>query len=202
MVITISRDYAAFGRTVAAGLSKQLGIPFYDMDFIKKTAEESGYSEEDIVNQGEDMSRGSRFLNSFLNNSVTYSSSFDGIFAAQSKVILELSQSPCIIVGRCSDYVLREAGIESFNVFLYADMEIRIERTKELGHADEADIKKYIEKRDDRRHTYYKQYTKSEMGDYKNYDISLNTGTIGVDTCVDVLAQIIKGKYPDVNWEE
>ena len=67
-VITISREYAAYGRTIAAGLSDRLGIPFYDKDFVKETAKQSGYSEEDIVREGEDMSPASKFMNSLLNN--------------------------------------------------------------------------------------------------------------------------------------
>ena len=109
-LITISRQYAAYGRTVAKGLSERLGIPYYDRDFVKKTAESSGYAEEDIIREGEDISKGSRFWNSFLNNATVYSSSYDGIFAAESKVILELSQEPCIIVGRSANHVLSPVG--------------------------------------------------------------------------------------------
>ena len=72
-VITISREYAAYGRTIAAGLSDRLGIPFYDKDFVKETAKQSGYSEEDIVREGEDMSPASKFMNSLLNNANAYS---------------------------------------------------------------------------------------------------------------------------------
>ena len=105
-VITISREYAAYGRTIAAGLSSRLGIPFYGKDFVKETAKQSGYSEEVIVREGEDMSPASKFMNSLLNNANAYSSSYDGIYKAQKEVILNLAQKPCIIVGRCADHIL------------------------------------------------------------------------------------------------
>ena len=39
-IITIGREYGAGGHTVAKALSQQLGIPAYDKEIIKITAEE------------------------------------------------------------------------------------------------------------------------------------------------------------------
>ena len=192
-VITISREYAAYGRTVARGLSEALGIPFYDKDFVRMTAEKSGYSEEEIKLEGERMSRASRFLNGLLNNAMVYNSSYDGIFNAQKEVVLELAEKgPCIIVGRCADDILTEADVPVFKVFLYADMKHRIVRASELDENAGRDPKKAIEKRDILRSTYYKQYTGKEFGDYKNFNICLDTGAIGTDKCVEILVGLFK----------
>ena len=194
-VITIDREYAAYGRTIAAKLSERIGIPYYDKDFVKKTAEKGGYSEEDIQREGEAMSLISKFFNNFLNNAAAYESSFDGIFHAEKEVILELSTSPCIIVGRCAAHILREAGIPSFNIFLYADKEHKMKRAAELDENAEIkkteDIEKILEKRERLREIYYKQYTGEEMSDLRNYNICMDTGTIGVDACVDILEKLI-----------
>ncbi|MCC6095135.1 MAG: cytidylate kinase-like family protein, partial [Eubacterium sp.] len=131
-VITISRQYAAYGRTVARGLSQKLGIPFYDRDVVRKTAAESGFSEDDINREGENLSRAGKFMNDLLNNAASYPSSHDRIFEAQKAVVLELAKSPCIIVGRCADHILTEAGIPAYKVFLYADEAHRISRAAEL----------------------------------------------------------------------
>ena len=77
-VITISREFGAGGRTIAKGLSKELGIPWYDRDFVRLTAKMSGYSEEEIEDEGETISDSARFLDSILNNMVAYTSSHDG----------------------------------------------------------------------------------------------------------------------------
>ncbi len=191
-IIAISREYAAYGRTVARRLSDELGIPFYDKDFVKETARRSGYSEDDIKREGEAMSRATRFMNSLMNNAMVYSSSYDGIFHAQKEVILNLSKEPCIIVGRCAGYVLKEAGIPSFNVFLYADKEVRNKRASELEENKGLDPKKARERHDILRETYYKQYTHQELGDYHNYDICLDTGEIGPERCADIIADIVK----------
>ena len=179
---------------MAKGLSERLGIPYYDRDFVKKTAESSGYAEEDILREGEDITKGGRFWNSFLNNATVYSSSYDGIFAAESKVILELSQEPCIIVGRSANHVLREAGIPAFHVFLYADLEKRIQRAAELGDNGDMDLRKYVQRRDTMRETYCKLYTGSEMSDYSHYHICLDSGFLGPDKCVDIIADILQKK--------
>ncbi len=190
-VICISREYAAYGRTVARRLAELLDIPFYDRDFVTETAKRSGYSEEDIRREGEAMSRATRFLNSVMNNAMVYSSSYDSIFHAQKEVILELSQKPCIIVGRCAGYVLRDAGIPSFNVFLYADKDVRTKRAGELEENIGLDPKKARERHDILRETYYKQYTHQDLGDYHNYDICLNTGEVGPERCADIIAEIV-----------
>lgn len=191
-VITISRQYAAYGRTVASALAKNLGLEFYDRDFVKKTVAESGYSQDDIEREGESMSRGSKWLNNFLNGAASYSSSYDGIFNAQRDVILKLAKEPCIIVGRCSDYILKEAKIPAFHIFLYADLDTRLRRAGELNPGKTSEeLKKLVEKHDKLRSTYYKYYTGRNMGESSNYTICLDTGTIGVEKCVEILTDLL-----------
>ena len=190
-VITISREYGALGRTLAKKLSEKLGIPYYDRDFVTKTAEESGYTVEDINREGEDLSPSGKFLDNILNSTVSYSSSHDAIFKAQKKVILELSESPCIIVGRCADHILREAGVDVFCIYLYASVKSRLAHAKELGEYGHMNLEKYIEKRDKLRKTYYKQYTGCEMGNANNYTICFDTGRISTAACADAVLGIL-----------
>ncbi len=191
-VITISREYGALGRSLAEALSDRFGIPYYDRDFVKKTAEQSGYAEDEIWKEGEELSTPNKMLNAILNSAVSYASSYDGIFKAQKQVVLELAKSPCIIVGRCADHILREAGIDSFNIFLYASVQDRMDRAQELAENGEIRLDKYIEKRDKLRRTYYKQYTGNEMGDATNYNICLDTGRISIPTCVEIIEKILE----------
>ena len=191
-VITISREYGALGRTLAAALSERLGIPYYDRDFVRKTAEVSGYGVEDIEREGEDLRRSSKVLNSILNSAVSYTSSHDEIFKAQKKVVLELSKSPCIIVGRCADHILREAGVDAFSIYLYASLQDRMARAQDLAENGDMRLDKYIEKRDRLRRTYYKKYTGCDMGNANNYNICFDTGRIRIETCTDIVLQILQ----------
>ena len=191
MVITISREYGAYGRSVAKGLSQKLGIEYYDVDFVRMTALKSGYSEEDVSREGESLSAGSRFINSFLSTSA-YNSSYDEIFTAQKEVILGLAKNPCIMVGRCSNIILREAGVKTFDVFLHADREFRRAHALELNEYGKMDVDRYIDRCDHWRKTYYRAYTGHDMGDYHDYDISVDVGKIGPDRTVGILYGLLK----------
>lgn len=191
-VITISREYGAGGRTIARGLAKEFDIPWYDKDFVAKTAEKSGYSVEDINREGERLSKGSRFLNSVLNNSASYTSSHDGIYEAQKKVILDLSKEPCIIVGRCANFILREANVPAFSVFLYADEELRIRRAGELAENGDMELRRFVNKIDTQRDNYCRNYTHHAMGDYHLYDLCLNSGRMSMEENVALIAKMVR----------
>ena len=192
-IITISREFGAGGRTIAKGLSKELGIPWYDRDFVRLTAKMSGYSEEEIENEGETISDSARFLDSILNNMAAYTSSHDAIYEAQKDAILELAKTSCIIVGRCSNVILREAGIPSFDIFLHADPAIRVERARELVSDKVTNIEKYVEKIDEQREKHYKVYTGGRLNKAQDYTICLDTGVIDYETCINVLIRLIRG---------
>jgi len=191
-IITISREYGAGGRSVAKGLSEKLGLPWYDQDFVSETARDSGYEIDTIKSEGEELSQFDRILDYIMKNNVSYNSSHDGIFEAQKNEVLKLSTSPCIIVGRLSNFILRENGIKTFDVFLHADMEHKIKRIGELKENGRADIKKFIEKRETLRRNYYRHYTKKNLGDYQDYALSIDTGTIGIDGAVDLICGAVK----------
>ncbi len=190
MVITISREYGAYGRSVAKALSHKLGIQYYDVDFIRMTAKKSGYSEEDVSREGESLSAGSKFINTFLSTSA-YNSSYDEIFLAQKEVILELAKKPCIMVGRCSNLILRQEGVKTFDVFLHADRAFRREHALELDEYGKMDVDKYMDRCDHWRKTYYRAYTGHEMGDYHDYDLSIDVGKIGFEQTVELLAGLL-----------
>ena len=88
-VITISREFGAGGHSIARVVSERLGIPYYDRDFAKQAAARSGYSQEDIDREGENLSRSARLLDNILNNSAGYFSSHDAIYQAQKELILQ-----------------------------------------------------------------------------------------------------------------
>lgn len=190
-VITVSREYGALGRTLAEKLSERLGIPYYDKDFVKKTVEESGYAEEDVLREGEELRPTSAVLNRILDSAVSYSSSHDAIFKAQKKVVLELAKSPCIIVGRAADHILREAGIEAFSIYLYAPVRERALHMEDRVDSGGLNIEKYIAKRDQMRRTFYKRYTGHAMGNANNYNICFDTGRISIEMCADIVCSIL-----------
>lgn len=191
-IITIGREYCAGGTSVAERLSKKLGIPWYDRDFAALTAKNSGYSLDEILEEGEELSEFQGFLNSFLNNVTSYTSSYDEIYKAQKEALLMLKQ-PCIVIGRCGNLIYKDEGINSFDIFLHADEDVRLARAKERHNDPDLDMK-YIEKKDSKRENYYKNYTKHEIADCRDYNICLDTGVISYDECAEILAGILKDK--------
>jgi len=96
-------------------------------------------------------------------------------------------------VGRCADYILKDKA-DCLKVFIHASMEKRIDRIiHNYGESPDAPEKRLKDK-DKRRRAYYQLYTDSEWGLAKNYDISLNSGTLGMDKCIDILSDLYQSK--------
>ncbi|MCR4591248.1 MAG: cytidylate kinase-like family protein [Lachnospiraceae bacterium] len=191
-VITINREYGAGGRTLAAILSEKLGIPYYDRDFVKKTMDESGYDEEDVEREGEELSKSSRVIKNLFNSTVSYTSSHDAIFEAEKKVILRLAESPCIMVGRCADRILHDAGIDTISIYLHAPLKSRLERADEMDEKGDMKPEKFVERRDSRRRTFYKQYTGCDIFDASNYTFCFDTGRISINSCADMVLSLLE----------
>ena len=193
-VITISREFGSGGREIGMKLAGKLKIPFYDKELISLSAEESGLAEESFLRYDEYIpgleEQAAQKL--YLPFSSVYEVSMsDQIFLAQSRVIGKLAgQGPCIIVGRCADRVL--SG--SVNLFVYAKMEQRIKRMNSLntGVAPEL-MEGKIREIDAKRRDYYQYYTGNEWGKAQNYHLSLESGLIGIDGCLNVVLSYLEG---------
>lgn len=197
-IITIGRQLGSRGREIGRKLAEQLGIKFYDKELIVESAKRSGLSEKIFENADEkptnsflyslvmSMQPGSGLYNQyndFLNN--------DNIFKIQSDVIKSVAnEGPCVIVGRCADYVLRDRS-DVIKVFIHADLETRVKRIMLRDGVDEKDARNAVSKADKRRGNYYNFYTNAEWGAVKNYNISLDSGLFEPDVCVKILKDCI-----------
>ena len=194
-IITISRQFGSGGRTVGKEVAQKLGIPCYDNELIEKVAEESGLAKEYVEEHSEYTAHGS-WLANVLASGRTYNgiSNQDYLWITQRKIILELAQQgPCVIVGRCADYILRDVA-DCIKVYVHADMEKRAERIVNLYGEREDSPMKRLKDKDKRRAAYYQFYTEMEWGNANHYDISLDSGTLGIEKCVDIIADIYKTK--------
>ncbi|MGO5021820.1 AAA family ATPase [Lawsonibacter sp. LCP25S3_G6] len=188
-IITISREFGSGGRTVGKQTAKLLGIPCYDQEVIEKVAQESGFAKEFIKERGEYTPYGGWFAQALTGRSARGTSPQDDLWVIQRKVILELAEKPCVIVGRCADYILREEA-DLLKAFIYADMEKRADRIVRLyGETEEAPIKRLKDK-DKRRAAYYNFYTDTQWGSVHSYHISLDSGVLGIDKCSEILASL------------
>ena len=168
-IITLGREYCTGGRYIAEDVAKALGIKLYDKELITMAAKNSGLSEEAVAASEK------RHTHSLLYSLYTMGNELplgDQVFILQSRIIKQLAEEgPCVILGRCGDYVLRERK-DVLRVFVYAPKEWRLQyaKTNPLVKAkDEKGIKDEVEKTDRNRSAYYNYYTQNRWGDAHNY---------------------------------
>ena len=192
-IITISREFASGGHSIAIKVAEELGIPFVDKEIAAKICEESGYTKEFVKEKGKYVNGKEQFLNSFLlsNTIGYYENPQDVVFNMQRKAILERAQEPCVIVGRCADYILEKKGVDILKVFIHASKEYRIARTKSYGDTG-VDIEKRLNDMDKQRKAYYRYYTEMEWGEYQNYHLNLDSGYLTQDECVKIICDAAK----------
>ena len=188
-VITISREFGSGGRTIGKEVAAMLNIPCYDDELIREVAEKSGLAEQYIREYGE-YSHSTSWIGSALTaRDYNGHSIQDELWNVQRNVILDLAKKePCVIVGRCADYILRDVA-DCLAVFIHASFEKRAERiVRVYGERAESPEKRLTDK-DKRRRAYYQFYTDKEWGKAQNYHIALDSGVLGIDKCVELIAE-------------
>lgn len=196
-IITISREFGSGGHSIGKIVAETLGISFYDQELLEKIAEETGFSKDFIEEAAEySTAKNSLLFNLVMNRSLhgrTEPSPADTIYFAQTKIIKSLAEKErCVIVGRCSDYILQN-DIDCLHVFIYSDMEDRAKRILERYGENEKPIQKRIADKDTRRKVYYSHYTDRPWGIPQNYDLCLNSGALGEELCVNTIINIFNG---------
>ena len=195
-VITISREYGAGGHTIGKRVAQELGIEIYDKDIVRETVRASGFETEVVQEEEEDVSKASTFLKSLCSSSVHYRDPQEVIHEVQTAVILQFAKKgPCVILGRCADDILRESDMDVLNVFIHADDLHRAVRISEMtGITNATELQKLMAKKDSSRRNYYEHYTHKKWGDSHNYDLTLDSGKLGVDLCVQMIVEAAKAE--------
>jgi cytidylate kinase len=182
-VITISREYGSGGRAIGERLAKELDIPFYNKELILMSAKESGLSEE-YIKKTEQM-KSTSFLYGLYMGAQQLPMN-DQIFLIQSKIIRRVAEEgPCVIVGRCADYVLRERK-DLLSVFIHAPIEYRAQRAKEKYEKSANNMVDFVKKKDKQRASFYNYFSQNKWGDARHYHLAISS-TYGVDYAVEVL---------------
>lgn len=186
-IITISREFGSGGRTIGKKVAEELRIPCYDNEIIQKIAKESGFDEQYIKEAGEYASGG--FFSTLANRAFGPTNG-DYLWEMQYKIITELAQQgPCVIVGRCADYILRDTA-DCLKVFIHADMNFRAERIVKVYGERDASAEHRLKEKDKRRAAYHRFYTEMKWGHAQNYHITLDSGVLGIDKCVKIIKEL------------
>ena len=187
-IITISREFGSGGRTIGKMTADRLGIPCYDSELIQKIAQESGFAETYVRTMDESAPTG--FMASAFSTRAFGPTNEDYLWDTQRKVILDLAEKgPCVIVGRCADYILRDRA-DCLTAFIHASTEFRAERIVSVYGEREAAPEVRIRDKDRRRAAYHRFYTDMKWGYARNYQVSLDSGSLGIERCVEILKML------------
>ena len=193
-VITISRQFGSGGHEVGEKLARQLDVPFYDKALIAMAAKQSGLSEEVFAHADEKAT--SSLLYSMVMGNYSFGARVPGInempindklFIIQSDIIKKAAaEGPCVVIGRCADYILREHG-NCMNVFVHANKEDRVRRSIAKKDCEERKAADFVTKKDKQRANYYNFYSNKRWDDLQNYDITIDTSRFTLDEAVELL---------------
>ncbi|MDO5344241.1 MAG: cytidylate kinase-like family protein [Lachnospiraceae bacterium] len=196
-VVTITRQFGSLGRPIARKMSQILGIEYYDRDIVDQAAKKLQLPVS-VVNQEEERAI-KQAVNPFsrmmfpLGKGTNHTQ--DKIFEAQKNIIQFLAEKDnCIIVGRCSDFVLGEME-NSIHIYIYASYEARLRHCIEDLEMDEAEARKMIKSVDEARASYHMQYAGYLPDDKRHKDIMIDSSLFGVDGTAQFLSDAVKKKF-------
>ena len=195
-IITISREFGSGGRTVGRLVAEKLGIPFYDKELVDQVALESGFAPKFVEEHGEHAPGKTLFAYAFAPQGIpgvmNGMSTADFLWNIQCGVILQLAEKgPCVIVGRNADYILKDRE-DTLHAYIHADMAYRADRIVRLYGESEKSPEARLNEKDKRRHVNYQHYTGRVWGTAQNYDLCLNSGTIGIEECANIIVDMVQ----------
>lgn len=196
-IITIEREYASGGSEIGEKTAQNLGIPCYGQEVLKRAAEAMNTVPERLLHLEETASNSLLYSIGIASKMMT--GERDGLteegalYVTEERVIQDMAlQGPCVIVGRCAGWILRERK-DVLRVFIHADQEFRTNRAVERYGNPETVAANVLKRYDRRRANFYHANTGMGWGDKKGYDLVLDSSSIGIDQCVKVISVLAIG---------
>lgn len=207
IIICVGRQLGSGGHDIAKLLAAKFNCKFYDRELLNLAAQESGFSEKFFEQNDEQKGFMKTLFHvhmPFVTDTNFYSNNFsqENLFKFQSDAIRKAAaEGPCVFVGRCAEYVLRDfANITS--VFVTADPEERGQRVAERHHCDATSAQKLIAAHEKERETYYNYYTGKQWGDSASYDLCINSSVLGIEGTAELIAKFIEGRTDKQSEQE
>lgn len=192
-VITIARQFGSLGRKIGKKLAKELNIAYYDRELIEKAAESMGLPVSSLADLDDKMS--GTFQKMLYPLGISSSTTQSKLFEVQKSIILEAAEKgPCVIVGRCADYILKD-NPAVLNVFIYANYDQRILNCREDLHIYPEEAKRLINDVDKARKLYHKFYTGCEFEGIDGKHILVDSGAFGISGSVELIKSAATIKF-------
>ncbi len=191
-VVTISREFGSLGRPIAKRLSELLKVEFYDRDIVEEAARKMKLPVSVISKHEEKKSGFFKMMFPLGTESVEQQKA---IFDCQSRIISELAaKESCIIVGRCSDFVLADEP-NAVHVHIYAPYADRLANCVGILGMEKAEAKRMIDEVDKARTAYHKYFAKFTPSDPNHKHIIINSALMEVEGTAQALAAIIRQQF-------
>ena len=200
VIINVGRQLGSGGRSIAKMLAQNFDYRFYDRELLNLAAQESGFSKRFFEQNDEQKIFTKSFFNYHLpfigdNNFYSNNLSQERLFQFQSDAIRKAAdKGGCVFVGRCADYILRDFN-NVVNIFVTADLEVRIGRVCKRHQCEEKKAKAIIESAEERRAAYYNYYTGKQWGHSASYDLCVNSSLLGIEDTAKFLALFIRTRF-------
>lgn len=204
LVLCVARQFGSGGHEIGLAAAKALGIKFYDKELLKTAADKSGILEE-LFEKHDEKPASSLMMSPApeAGKALSYADYIgylpnDQMQNVIAEVIREAaSAGPCVIIGRCADYVLR-GNPNMLSVFIHSELEMRIKRISRLHNLDEDGARSLIRKTDRSRANYYSYYTDRDWGDVDNFHLAIDAGRLGTERSAQLLAQAARLACPEL----
>lgn len=196
-IITIGRRFGSGGREIGKALAEKLGIPFFDKELITAAAKQSGLCDS--------------FMESFeetptasLLYSLVMNAQNGGFFAGKpielvayeaqiNAVRMAAAGGPCVIVGRCADYILKD-DYDVVSVFITASPEYRAKRVSERENIPMKDAQAKLIRMDKARASYHNYHAESKWGAADTYELCINSEKLTAKAAADLIAEYITNR--------
>ena len=191
LVITIAREYGSGGRYIGKIIAEKLNMKLLDKNFIQELAKNTGFNEE-YIKENEQKRDALDALNSGYYSTLN---SADELFIKESELIKsEAKKGACVIVGRCADFILKDRE-NVVKVFITSSTDDKVKRVqKYYGIENEKEARKEITRINKLRANHYKYYTDRNWYDSSNYDLCLNSDSLGVEKTAEIICEYVKAK--------
>ena len=199
IIINVGRQLGSGGHDIGRMLALDFQAKYYDRELLNLAAKESGLSEK--IFEQNDEKKG--FFRGLLNIGTPHLSGGgekpdmlqESLFQFQSDAIQKAAkEGPCVFVGRCADYVLRDFP-KTVNIFITASMKYRIAQIMNKQHINAEEARKFIESKESKRAAYYNYYTGKKWGAAESYDFCIDSSILGLTDTEKIIAAYIRKRF-------
>lgn len=205
-LVTISHLLGSGGAYIGAKLAERLGIPFLDREILQKVSRELNMLETEVEDREERLSsywenftRSLVWVDPVISMELPRATPSDrDLYDVECNTILQIAEKKsAVFLGRCGWHVLKDYP-NHVSILLYANLSDRLNRVQSLYHLDPDAAQKMIQSNDRERTDYNRIFTQKNWLDARNYDLCINTSSVGWDGAIEIAETTVHNKLSHV----